>query len=74
MPIIQIFVRIAPGMWTCIQDGEFRRPGVRIQVPVGTTVIRGTPFMGMDVADVLEEEYRNNNRNAAHGSPMAVRA
>ena len=54
---IRHFVRIAPGIWTCVRNGEFMSPNGRIQVSIGPTFIRGTNFMGMDVAQWLDEQH-----------------
>ena len=54
---IQHFIRIEPGKWTCIRDGEFIGPNGRIQVIAGSTFARGTSFMGVDVALWLDREY-----------------
>jgi hypothetical protein len=48
------FVRVAPGTWTALCDGEFVGPNGRIQVTGGSTFRRGMTFMGVDLAAVLE--------------------
>jgi hypothetical protein len=60
---IKLFVRVGPGMWTCVKDGEYHGPQGRIQVTVGTTVTKGTSFMGVDLAAILEQELRMQNDN-----------
>ena len=54
---IRHFVRVSAGTWTCVRDGEFTGPNGRIQVTVGTTFTRGTNYMGMDVAQWLDEQF-----------------
>jgi len=54
---IRYFVRINAGKWTCVRNGEFDGPNGRIQVTVGSTFVRGTNFMGIDLAQWLDEEY-----------------
>ena len=54
---IRHFVRIERGMWTCVRDGEFNGPNGRIQVTVGSTFKQGTNFMGVDLAQWLDEQY-----------------
>ena len=54
---IKHFVRVQSGTWVCVREGEFTSPKGRIQVAVGTTFTRGTSFMGMDVAQWLDEHY-----------------
>ena len=58
---IRHFVRIGPGIWTCVRPGEFDGPNGRFQVAIGTTLSIGTTFMGMDVAQLLEEQYQKKN-------------
>jgi len=59
---VKYFVRVAPGVWTALCDGEFRGPNGRIQVTGGSTFRRGTTFMGVDLAAVLEAA---SNRKAS---------
>ena len=54
---IRHFVRIHTGKWTCVRNGEFDGPNGRIQVAIGSTFTRGTVFMGIDLAQWLDEEY-----------------
>jgi len=54
---IKLFVRVAPGMWICVRDGEFNGPLGRVQVTVGSAFTRGTNFMGVDLAEWLDEQY-----------------
>ena len=54
---IKHFVRIAPGHWTCVRNGEFDGPNGRIQVTAGSIFTRGTHFMGADLAQWLDEHY-----------------
>jgi hypothetical protein len=51
------FVRHELGVWVCVQPAELNLPAGRMQVAVGTRFIRGTQFMGVDVAQLLEEHY-----------------
>lgn len=54
---IKLFVRIERGKWTCVRDGEFVGPTGRIQVSIGSTFTKGTNFMGIDLAEWLDEQY-----------------
>ena len=65
---IKHFVRIAPGRWTCVRPGEFDGPKGRFQVAIGTTLSIGTSFMGMDMAQLLEEQYLKKN---GYANPQA---
>lgn len=55
---IKHFVRVSPEMWTCVRDGEYIGPLGRIQVTMGATLTRGTSFMGVDLAAILEQEFQ----------------
>lgn len=58
---IRHFVRVGPGIWTCVRNGELDGPNGRIQVTIGSTFTMGTSFMGIDLADLLEEEFQEKN-------------
>jgi len=58
---IRHFIRIGPGIWTCVRPGEYEGPSGRIQVAVGSTFTVGTSFMGIDPASLLEQEYSRRN-------------
>jgi hypothetical protein len=51
------FVREGHGVWVCVEAGELWLPAGRIQVAVGSRFTRGTRFMGVDLAEMLEEHY-----------------
>jgi hypothetical protein len=53
------FVREPDGSWLCVQAAELRLPTGRIQVALGTRFVTGTPFMGVDVAHILDAEWRD---------------
>jgi len=67
---IRYFIRVGPGVFTCVRDGEFCGPSGRIQVTVGTTFTRGSTFMGLDLASALEEEYQKKNGYASPADPQ----
>ena len=52
------FVREGEGIWLCVTAAELELPGGRIQVAVGTRFTRGTRYMGVDLARLLDEQYR----------------
>lgn len=54
--LIKNFVRKAPGLWECIRSAEFVLLQGRIEVPAGTRLQAGAPFMGVDIAQLLEEQ------------------
>ena len=52
----KIFVRELDGTWVCIEAAELELPSGRIQVAPGTRFFPGKPFMGVDVARLLEQQ------------------
>ena len=50
------FRRNADGSWTCVAPATFDGPSGRIQVTPGSTFVRGTIFMNVDLAAWLDEE------------------
>ena len=63
-PFIEHFQRDGLGAWTCIAPTEIDLPTGRIQVAPLTRFTRGTTFMGVDVAKMLDEEYQRQNARA----------
>jgi hypothetical protein len=57
---IQRFVRNASGAWECVAPAEIDVAGDRIQVTPGTRFTRGTKFMGVDLAKMLDEQYEKH--------------
>lgn len=53
----ECFVRHPGGAWECVAPAELYSPNGRIQVAPGTRFTRGTMFMGVDVAEWLDEQY-----------------
>jgi hypothetical protein len=54
---VRRFVREQTGAWVCVEAAELTLPSGRIQVAIGTRFTRGTRFMGVDVAALLEEHH-----------------
>ena len=54
------FVREADGTWVCVRPAETMLDGGRIQVAPGSRFSRGSRFMGIDLAEMLEDEYRRH--------------
>ena len=52
---LESFVREADGVWRCVEPAELHLPQGRIQVTVGTRLVRGSRYMGVDVAALLDE-------------------
>jgi hypothetical protein len=54
---IKHFRRDPFGVWICVSAAELNLPQGRIQVTVGSRFARGTTFMNVDLAQLLEAEY-----------------
>ena len=52
---INSFERNPDGSWTCIAPATIDGPNGRIQVPAGKRIERGAPFMGVDLAEWLDQ-------------------
>lgn len=57
---IRHFVREPDGAWRCLEPAELNLPTGRIQVTPGSRFTRGTTFMGVELARLLEERYQVN--------------
>jgi hypothetical protein len=54
---IKRFERSSAGHWTCIEPCEIALPAGRIQVALGAHFTRGTRFMDVDIAELLDTEH-----------------
>ena len=54
---IRHFRREEPGVWVCIEPATLELPQGRVQVAPGTRFTRGTTFMNVELARLLDEEY-----------------
>lgn len=50
------------GAWTCIEPADLLLPSGRIQVTPGSRFLRGTTFMGIDLAALLDEQDDKDHR------------
>ncbi|HEX7053117.1 MAG TPA: hypothetical protein VF211_04185 [Burkholderiales bacterium] len=55
---IKDFVRQPDGTWVCVEPAETYLESGRIQVAPGARFKPGTRFMGVDLAGLLEAQYR----------------
>ena len=55
---IKHFRRDPIGVWVCVSEAELMLPEGRIQVTVGSRFAKGTKFMNVDLAALLEAQYR----------------
>ena len=60
---IKHFRRDPFGVWICVSDAELHLPQGRIQITTGSRFAKGTTFMNVDLAAILEEE---NERQQGH--------
>ena len=54
--LLKAFVRDEYGAWRCIKAADVKLPTGRIQVVPGTVFVRGTRFMNVDLATLLDAE------------------
>ena len=59
---IKCFRRDSAGRWRCLQPCEVELAGGRIQVAVDTVFTKGTLFMDVDIADLLDRQYEEDQR------------
>jgi len=55
------FRREPGGAWTCISHTEIRSRLGRVQVAAGSRFEPGTTFMGVDIVQLLEQEFARIN-------------
>lgn len=60
---IKHFRREGPGVWMCIEPATIDLPEGRVQVAVGTRLTRGTMFMNVEIARLLDEQYERMQRS-----------
>ena len=63
---IKAFVRDSYGAWRCIAPATLELPGGRIQVTPGSVFVKGTRFMNVDLATLLEAEYERTTYTASN--------
>jgi hypothetical protein len=57
---IKRFRREGAGVWICIEPAELLLPQGRIQITPGTRFTRGTMFMNVELARLLDEQYERH--------------
>jgi hypothetical protein len=70
---VKHFIRDGIGRWNCVEPAVVDLPVGHIEVAPGTRLVRGTNFMGVDVAKLLDDEYNKEPRARYSTSPMAHR-
>jgi hypothetical protein len=56
---LQHFKRELPGLWTCLTTVSI----AGVTIPSGARVIAGVPYNGVDVAELLEQEYAKEQKD-----------
>jgi hypothetical protein len=59
---IKCFVRDDSGAWRCIAPADLQTAQGRVQVTPGTVFTRGSTFMNVDLAALLDDEQRELNQ------------
>ena len=57
--VMKNFVRNSPGIWTCLHTTTIRH----VTVPSGGRVFLHMPIDGIDVAQLLEDEYLKSRKS-----------
>ncbi|HUQ73323.1 MAG TPA: hypothetical protein VM183_01255 [Burkholderiales bacterium] len=52
---IKCFVRDSAGQWRCISFATLTHSGRRVQVAEGRVLVKGTRFMNVDLAALLDD-------------------
>jgi hypothetical protein len=58
---LKCFERDSAGVWHCIERASVDLPGGRIEVTPGSAFVRGSKFMNVDVAQLLEDHRLRSN-------------
>jgi hypothetical protein len=59
---IKAFIRDGNGAWWCVKQADLELPTGRIQGVPGSVFVRGTRFMGLDLAELLDEQEKDRPR------------
>jgi len=59
---IKCFIRDDFGAWRCIAPATLDLPGGRVQVTPGAVFVRGTQFMNVDLARLLDEQAQKDGQ------------
>ena len=62
---IKHFIRDSGGGWLCISSTVFNGPEGRIQVTLGSVFMPGTNLMGIDLAQLLDEQQEKEKRDGS---------
>jgi hypothetical protein len=59
---IKRFRRESAGVWTCVAPATIDLPQGRVQVAPGTRVAKGSTFMNVDLASLLDKQFEKEAR------------
>ena len=59
---IKAFVRDSYGVWLCVHRATLDLPSGRISVAPGSKFTRGTRFMDVDLAEILDAQYEKEQQ------------
>jgi hypothetical protein len=60
---IKSFMRDNAGAWRCIAPADVELPEGRVQVTPGTVLVKGSRFMNVDLAALLDEQFSRDQRH-----------
>ena len=58
---IKAFVRDDFGAWRCVRPATIELPSGRIQVTPDSVFMKGTKFMNVDLAELLDAEHQKRH-------------
>jgi len=58
---IKHFKREMPGVWTCLSTATI----AGVTIPSGARILAGTPIDGVDVGQLLEAQYEQEQKKGA---------
>jgi hypothetical protein len=59
---IKHFRREGAGVWVCVEPATLDLPQGRVQVTTGMRFTLGTTFMNVELARLLDDEYRRQHQ------------
>ena len=59
---IKSFIREPNGAWRCVAPADVQTSSGRVQVTPGSVFMKGTTFMNIDVAALLDEQQAKDRR------------
>lgn len=64
---MRCFERERQGVWRCRSFATLLLPeGKKVEIAPETVLVRGSSFMGLDLADMLDEQYQKDTAPPGH--------